>query len=110
MIRPTANTPNTTVTTVSVISHLGRFQNQVQRLSTYWSRMRRTPRPVPGKALMRMIIDLLASPGCELIPLFGVCYRNGNNATSNPWAASNRQVVLPDRCQHQPLSGKPYLL
>ena len=43
---------------------------------------------------MRMIIDPLASPGIELIPLFGVCYRSAKNATSRYPGASNNQMVL----------------
>src|ERR1035437_5346201 len=67
MIRPTANTPNIIVTTVSVISHLGRFQPTCSGFPLP-ERERRTPHPVPGKALTEIIIDLLASPWSRISP------------------------------------------
>jgi hypothetical protein len=42
---------------------------------------------------MRMIIDPLASPGIELIPLFGGGYKSAKNATSRDPGASNNQMV-----------------
>src|SRR6266700_5107517 len=74
MIKPIAKAPNTTVTTVSVISHLGDSDPSAAAFH-FLGGARNTPRPVPGEGPNGMIIVLLASPGPELICLFGVRYK-----------------------------------